>query len=179
MTDQVKKQIRLLHLTIFIAALSVPTLVFILLDGELLSNVPNQLSLKYPVIYIDVSYCYILAGILVLSIFLLAAVLKAQELKKQNIGKFAKSIKLLSILMLASTLIAFPGKSIEKWRVEKLITKSGYKSCPEFTLLFGKPSVNAWVNDFGLCSDPEVNHLAKYGYRNEPAKIAKLLADRE
>ncbi|GGB12431.1 hypothetical protein [Agarivorans gilvus] len=179
MTDPVKKKIRLLYLTICIATLSVPMLTFIIVDGKLLSKVTNQLSMKYPVIYIDVGYCYILAGIFVLANFILAAALKSIELKNKSVGKFARSIKVLTILMLASTLIAFPGKAFEKWRVEKLVSDREYKSCPEFTLLFGKTSINVWVNDFSLCHDPEVDKLARYGYPDEPAKIAKMLADRE
>ncbi|WP_432452017.1 hypothetical protein ACRRS0_13310 [Agarivorans sp. QJM3NY_29] len=55
---------------------------------------------------------------------------------------------------------------------------NGYQACPAFSLLMSSVSIDAWVKDLSLCSDPEVDKIAMYGYATEPAKIAKLIATR-
>ncbi|WP_055733184.1 hypothetical protein [Agarivorans gilvus] len=101
--------------------------------------------------------------------------------KKRNLhlGPKHLSVKTLTVVAIFSILIILPGQSLEKSRIEKIAEQHGYQPCPPFTLLMGSVSIDAWVKDFSLCNDPEVDKLARYGYRGEPAKIAKLLADRE
>ena len=146
-----------------------------------LTFLATQLEHNYPVIYLDCGYLVPIAGIflfLPLSIFMLWQYL---YLKKWNLHLSSKhlSTRILTVVAVVSILIVFPGQSIEKSRIEKIAEQHGYQPCPPFTLLMGSATIDAWVKDFSLCNDPEVDRLARYGYRNEPAKIAKLLADRE
>lgn len=178
MKDTKIKKVRLLQLTILIAITTIPILVFMIYEGKPFSLIPNQISMNYPVIYIDVGYCFSIAGLLILSAFTITATLKILEIKSDNPNRFGKAITFLSLFMLVSALIAFPGRSIEKWRLEQLITVHGYQACPDLTLLFGTPTIDAWVTDFGLCSDPEIQKIAQSGYHLEPTKIAELIAMR-
>jgi len=148
--------------------------------GEL-TFLSTQIKQNYPVIYLDSGYLIPIAGIILflsLSIFMLW---QYTCLKKRNLhlGPKHLSVKTLTVVAIFSILIILPGQSLEKSRIERIAEQHGYQPCPPFTLLIGSATIDAWVKDFSLCNDPEVDKLARYGYPDEPAQIAKLLANRD
>ncbi|WP_432455191.1 MULTISPECIES: hypothetical protein [unclassified Agarivorans] len=152
------------------------------------NNVPDkfeqlsqQLAKIYPVIYINVEYSAFISGGI---IGLTGAIFMLWQFACLRKGKQARSLKHLStkafvVAIIISFLFIFPGRHIERSHKESRAAQQGYQACPPFTLLMSSVSIDAWVKDFSLCNDPEVDKLARYGYPDEPAKIAKMLADRE
>jgi len=152
-----------------------------LVSDNTLGYLSYQLNNDYKVIYLDSQYF----GMIGASVVLLSAglfmfwqyiCLKRFDL---SLGPNHLSTKAFAVVAVIGFLFILPGQSIEKNRIEKIAEQHGYQPCPPFTLLMGSVSIDAWVKDFSLCNDPEVDKLARYGYPDEPVKIAKLLADRE
>ncbi|WP_432455189.1 MULTISPECIES: hypothetical protein [unclassified Agarivorans] len=141
----------------------------------------GQIGNGFPVIYLDVSYCFLIAGVICTFACSLLMLWQYVCLKKTNLALTAKhlSVRVFALAIIVSVAFVLPGRHIEKSRIEKIAEQHGYQACPPFTLLMGSATIDAWVKDFSLCNDPEVDKLAQYGYPDEPAQIAKLLADRE
>jgi hypothetical protein len=154
---------------------------FMLVSYNTLEYLGIQLYNDYKVIYLDSRYFGLIGasfGLLSAGLFMLwqYICLKRFDL---SLGPKHLSTKAFAVAAVIGFLFIFPGQSIEKSRIEKIAEQHGYQACPPFTLLMGSSTIDAWVKDFSLCNDPEVDKLAQYGYPDEPAQIAKLLADRK
>ena len=141
----------------------------------------QQLAKHYPVIYIQIEYSAFISGGI---IGLTGAMFMLWQFACLKKGEQARTLKHLStkafvVAIIISFLFIFPGRHIERSYKEKVATQQGYQPCPPFTLLMSSVSIDAWVKDFSLCHDPEVEKLAIYGYPDEPEKIAKMLGDRK
>ena len=141
----------------------------------------QQLANHYPVIYINAEYSPFISGGI---IGFAGAIFMLWQFICLRKGKPPRSLKDLStktfvVAIIISFLFIFPGRHIERSHKESLAKQQGYQPCPPFTLLMSSVSIDAWVEDFSLCHDPEVDKLARYGYPDEPAKIAKILGDRK
>ncbi|UPW19585.1 hypothetical protein M0C34_04720 [Agarivorans sp. TSD2052] len=154
-----------------------------LFDKEILGRFGRldfQLAANYPVIYINIEYStFIAGGIIALS----GAMFMLWQLICLNKGKPPRSSEHYSTKAFATAaiigfLFIFPGRHIERSHMESLAEQKSYQACPPFTLLMNSVSIDAWVKDFSLCNDPEVDKIAMYGYPDEPAKIAELIAMR-
>ncbi len=148
---------------------------------DMVSATQNQLISKFPVIYLDAKYVGYVGGAITT---LTGALFMLWQFRNTIKGKAPLSLKnnstkAFALAIIIGFLFIFPGQSIEMSRLAKIAEKNGYQPCPPFTLLMGSVSIDAWVKDFSLCNDPEVDKLARYGYPDEPAQIAKLLANRE
>ncbi|GGB12436.1 hypothetical protein [Agarivorans gilvus] len=149
--------------------------------SNMLSEFSTQISGQYPVIYLDVSYCFLIAGAICTLACSILMLWQYICLKKNNLALTAKhrSVRVFILVVIVSVAFVLPGRHIEKSRIEKIAEQYGYQPCPPFTLLIGSATIDAWVKDFSLCNDPEVDKLARYGYPGEPAQIAKVLANRD
>ena len=154
---------------------------WLLFMTDMVSATQNQLANKLPVIYLDTKYAGYIGGAITTltgAFFMLwqfrNTIKGAPPLSLKN-----NSTKAFALAILIGFLFIFPGQSIEKSRIEKIAEQHGYQACPPLTLLMSSVSIDAWVKDFSLCNDPEVDKLARYGYPDDPAQIAKLLANRE
>ncbi|MGY5450343.1 hypothetical protein ACVFI8_05285 [Agarivorans sp. MS3-6] len=153
----------------------------ILFLTDMLTSLQTQLTGGFPVIYLDAKYSGYIGGAISTLAGALFMLWQFRNTTKGGPPLSLKnnSTKAFALAIIIGFLFIFPGQSIEKKRIEKIAEQHGYQACPPFTLLMSSATIDAWVNDFSLCSDPEVDKLARYGYRSEPAKIAKLLADRD
>ncbi|WP_432455733.1 hypothetical protein ACRRS0_09780 [Agarivorans sp. QJM3NY_29] len=155
--------------------------IVMLFSTNMLNFFNHQVIHNYQVIYLDAKYSGFIGSSIVTLSGALFMLWQYICLKRSNESLNAKhqSVKVLTIVVIIGFLFIFPGQSLEKSRLESRAEEEGYQACPPFTLLISSVSIDAWVKDFELCNDPEVGKLARYGYPEEPEKIAKLLSKRK